>query len=273
MAQPTILADVTGDFPWLGPQRAMLGAGVFNMMQLQDILFSQGFGTRRVCCGLVQQGLVAVGDPPVTVTDPTEAFETEGLALRVQGQDWTCYEQAYLMLHKPAGHECSHKPGVWPSIYTLLPGPLRSRPAGAAAGVQAIGRLDQDTTGLLILSDDGKFIHRLSSPKHHVPKVYLATCKHPVTPQQTERLLAGVVLDDSPIAVRAAACEAVGTHQIRLTLTEGKYHQVKRMIAAVGNRVEALHRSQIGELLLPDDLEPGQWRWLTPAQVAALAGR
>ncbi len=98
--------------------------------------------------------------------------------------------------------------------------------------MQAVGRLDQDTTGLLLLSDDGKFIHRMSSPKHHVPKVYEVRAKHPVDEKQVAKLLAGVVLDDDPQPVRAAACEKTGENQLSLTLTEGKYHQVKRMIAA-----------------------------------------
>lgn len=138
-------------------------------------------------------------------------------------------------------------------------------------GVQAVGRLDQDTTGLLLLTDDGSFIHRMNSPKHHVPKIYEVTLKHESTADQVERLLAGVVLDDDPVPVRAAACEATASHSLRLTLTEGKYHQVKRMLAAVGNRVERLHRSQIGTLTLPPDLMPGQWRWLTQEDLARLA--
>ncbi|HEX5804924.1 MAG TPA: 16S rRNA pseudouridine(516) synthase [Macromonas sp.] len=242
-------------------------------MQLQDILYSQGFGTRRVCCGLVQQGLVGLGEDAQPCTDPTTDIDPEGLVFHVQGQRWAYQAHAYLMLNKPIGHECSQKPSAWPSIYTLLPAPLRARPSGAASGVQAVGRLDQDTTGLLLMSDDGKFIHRLSSPKHHVPKVYEATCKHPITAQQVERLLAGVVLDDDPKPVRATACAALDSHVLQLTLTEGKYHQVKRMIAAVSNRVEALHRSQIGPVELPEDLPPGGWRWLTPAQVTALMGK
>jgi 16S rRNA pseudouridine516 synthase len=141
---------------------------------------------------------------------------------------------------------------------------------GAAAGVQAVGRLDQDTTGLLLLSDDGRFIHRLTSPRHHVPKVYEIGLRHPAQERQIERLLAGVVLDDDPRPVRAAACQVAGERAISLTLTEGKYHQVKRMVAAVGNRVEQLHRSRMGELSLPPDLAPGQWRWLTPGDLQAL---
>jgi 16S rRNA pseudouridine516 synthase len=238
--------------------------------RLEDILFSQGFGTRRVCAGLIQQGHVQVAGQ--TVTDAGAMLVPEGLVLTVQGTPWACHERAYLMLHKPAGTECSQKPSAWPSIYTLLPGPLRQRPQkGAVQGVQAVGRLDQDTTGLLLLTDDGAFIHRMNSPKKHVPKVYEVNAKHPVTATMVERLLAGVVLDDDPRPVRAAACTITGERALSLTLTEGKYHQVKRMVAAVGNRVEALHRSRIGSLQLPPDLAPGQWRWLTPADLALLA--
>jgi 16S rRNA pseudouridine516 synthase len=246
-------------------------------MQLQDILYSQGFGTRRVCAGLVQQGLVQVyseaGDTtPAVCLDSAAEFEPAGLRFRVQGLDWAFHEKAYIMLHKPLATECSQKPSTYPSIYTLLPAPLRQRPQkGAVQGVQAVGRLDQDTTGLLLLTDDGKFIHRMSSPRHEVPKVYEVTVKHPLDDQQVQRLLAGVVLDDDPKPVRAAACEAHSSHGLRLTLTQGKYHQVKRMLAAVGNRVEALHRAQIGALRLPADLASGQWRWLTAEEVANLA--
>lgn len=241
-------------------------------MQLQDILYSQGFGTRRVCAGLIQQGFVSVAG--VKYDDAAMEFEAPGLLFSVQGVPWEYHQPAYLMLHKPAGTECSQKPSTYPSIYTLLPSPLRMRPQkGPVQGVQAVGRLDQDTTGLLLLTDDGKFIHRMSSPRHHVPKVYEVTTKHPVDATQVQRLLAGVVLDDDPAPVRAAACEATGTHHLRLTLTEGKYHQVKRMLAAVGNRVEGLHRARIGELALPDDLAPGQWRWLRPDDLTAVGYR
>ena len=235
-------------------------------MRLEDILFSQGFGTRRVCAGLVQQGYVSFNGK--VQEDPGVFFDPDNLKFKVQGTEWPFFEQAYLMLHKPSGTECSQKPSTWPSIYTLLPSPLRTRPQKAAVqGVQAVGRLDQDTTGLLLLTDDGKFIHRMSSPKHHMPKVYEVTTKHEITQQQVEKLLAGVVLDDNPKPVKAAACERVSETHLKLTLTEGKYHQVKRMLAAVGNRVEGLHRSAIGNLQLPADLAPGQWRWILPSEL------
>ena len=246
-------------------------------MQLQDILYSQGFGTRRVCAGLIQQGLVQVypsldSSVPLSCTDSAAEFVAEGLRFRVQGVDWPYHEKAYLLLHKPLATECSQKPSTYPSIYTLLPSPLRLRPQkGAVQGVQAVGRLDQDTSGLLLLTDDGKFIHRMSSPRHHVAKVYEVTLKHALDEQQLQKLLAGVVLDDDPKPVKAAAAERVAEHHLRLTLTEGKYHQVKRMVAAVSNRVEALHRSQIGGLRLSAALAPGQWHWLSQTDLASLS--
>ena len=246
-----------------------------DAMQLQDILYSQGFGTRRICAGLIQQGWVAVygagAAEPVVCLNALQDFEVEGLVMRVQGVDWSYQDKAYVMLYKPAGTECSQKPSAYPSVYTLLPAPLRQRPSKSAVdGVQAVGRLDQDTTGLLLLSDDGQFIHRMSSPKKHVPKVYRVTSKHPISGDQIERLLAGVVLDDDPRPVRAAACVQLDEHTMDLALTQGKYHQVKRMIAAVGNRVDALHRSRIGGLELPADMRPGEWRWLSQEDIALL---
>jgi 16S rRNA pseudouridine516 synthase len=232
-------------------------------MRLQQILFAQGFGSRRECDGLICHGLVQLGDR--VLLDGQEELEPEGLVLRVQGQDWTCHERAVVLLHKPAGYECSRQPRHHPSVLTLLPPPLRRR------GVQPVGRLDEDTTGLLLLTDDGALIHRLTHPRRHVPKVYEVSTAHPVDAGQLQRLLAGVVLNDDPAPARAAACEAIGSHHLRLTITEGRYHQVKRMVAAAGNRVLGLHRSAFGALILPADLAPGQWRWLTDDALAQLS--
>jgi 16S rRNA pseudouridine516 synthase len=242
-------------------------------MRLDDLLFSQGFGTRRVCAGLIQQGFVQF--PGVeSAQDATEIIATDGMPFKVQGKSWEYHDKAYLLLHKPAGFECSHRPGAWPSAYSLLPAPLRQRPTkGVVQGVQAIGRLDQDTTGLLLLTDDGQFLHKMSSPKHHVPKIYQITTDREVHEKQIEKLLAGVVLNDDPKPVKAAACVQTGVKTLDMTLKEGKYHQVKRMIAAVGNHVVALHRSQIGSLVLGDDLPSGQWRWLLEFELKALQAK
>lgn len=235
-------------------------------MTLEQILFSQGFGARRQCRLLIARGAVEVDG--VICTDAGAQWDVSGGAAAgvftfcVGGEQWQYHARAYLMLHKPPDYECSQKPKSHPSVYSLLPAPLRAR------GVQAVGRLDQDTTGLLLFSDDGQYIHRMTSPRHEVPKVYEVTTREPVTAEQIARLLAGVVLDDSPAPVRALAGDLTTEGILRLTLTSGKYHQVKRMLAAVGNHVDRLHRGQIGRLQMPDDLLPGQWRWLTPEQLA-----
>ena len=232
-------------------------------MRLSQVLFTQGFGTRRACEALIMHGRVEVAGR--VVDDPAADVPTEGLVFRVEGVDWPYHAKALLLMHKPAGYECSRKPRHHPGVLGLLPAPLRAR------DVQPVGRLDADTTGLLLLTDDGALIHRLTSPKKHVPKVYEVGTRHPVDATTAARLLAGVVLDDDPKPVRAAACEPTGERALRLTLLEGKYHQVKRMLAAVGNRVETLHRSAYGALVLPPDLAPGGWRWLDGPQ-AILGG-
>ena len=124
-----------------------------------------------------------------------------------------------------------------------------------------------DTTGMLLFSDDGQFIHRMTSPKHEVPKIYEVTTSTEVTPAQIASLIAGVVLDDSPEPVQALTCAMTASGKLLLTLTSGKYHQVKRMLAAVGNHVESLHRSQIGRLPMPADLAESKWRWLTAEEL------
>ncbi len=237
-------------------------------MKLEQILFSQGFGTRRGCRALILAGEVTVGG--ALCDDPDMPFAVDGpacpvpLGFTVEDVVWQYHARAYLMLHKPAGYECSQKPKHHPSVLSLLPAPLRER------GVQPVGRLDEDTTGLLLLSDDGQFIHRMTSPRHEVPKRYEVVTAEPVTAGQTAALLAGVVLEDDPTPVRALACESGESHALALTLTSGKYHQVKRMLAAVGNHVVRLHRSRMGALELPATLAEGQWRWLQSDDLAQL---
>lgn len=231
-------------------------------MQLERILHSQGFGTRKLCRVLVRSGRVQVNGQ--VCEDPFEDFVTDRLQFSVDGQTWQFYEKCYVMLNKPVGYECSHKTQAHPSVYTLLPAPLRGR------DVQSIGRLDEDTTGLLLFSDDGQFIHRMASPKWKIPKVYEVTTKHNVTQQQVDALLQGVQLHDEPATIAALACVAVSTDRLHLTLGEGKYHQVKRMVGAAGNRVERLRRIAIGNLTLPEDLSEGAWRWLSAEELELL---
>jgi 16S rRNA pseudouridine516 synthase len=230
-------------------------------MRWSQVLFSQGFGTRRECAGLLAAGRLSHAG---RVIEDDADVDTDGLVFEVAGRAWPFQEQALILLHKPAGYECSTKPRHHPGVLSLLPPPLRGR------GVQPVGRLDEDTTGLLLLTDDGALIHRLTSPRHHVPKVYEVGCRHALDESQVARLRDGVVLDDDPAPVRAAAAAIVGPKHLRLTLTEGKYHQVKRMLAAVGNRVDTLHRSAFGGLTLVSLPEAGTWRWVDAAERAAL---
>ena len=235
-------------------------------MRLSQVLFSQGFGPRRECEGLIVSGHVtlhgSVCDDPFLDVDPV------GMSFGVRGVLWPYRAKALVLLNKPAGYECSQKPKHHPSVMSLLPLPLRVR------GLQPVGRLDEDTTGLLLMTDDGALIHRLTSPKKHVPKVYEIETLEPVTDAQIDELRRGVVLHDDPLPVAAAACEMTGENALRMTLLEGKYHQVKRMVAATGNTVERLHRSSYGVLTLGDDLKPGQWRWLSgPEAVLGISTR
>lgn len=231
-------------------------------LDLERILSKQGFGTRKQCRIMIFNGEITVnGD---ICDDPDAEFSLENLSYTVKGEAWDYREKSYLMLHKPSNYECSHKTQHHPTIYSLLPYPLVAR------DVQCIGRLDEDTTGLILISDDGQFIHKMSSPKHKVPKVYEVTCKHPVLQANIHALLQGVQLVDEPAPIAALDVKQISDTVIHMTLAEGKYHQVKRMVAAMGNRVEALKRIQIGGLKLSDDLKVGEWRWLTKVDLSLL---
>ncbi len=234
-------------------------------MTLEKILQSQGFGTRRQCAGLILAGYVTVRGE--LVEDPSAEFELEGLPFTVDGDGWIARSKLTLVMHKPAGHECSRKAVHHASVFELLPPPIRER------GVQPIGRLDADTTGLLLLTDDGQLNHALISPRRHVPKIYVATLKHAADAGLCEQLCAGVMLHDENEMVRAESARLLSDTLLEMTISEGKYHQVKRMVAASGNRVEALHRVQIGSLRLPDELAPGRWREITEAELEAVRTR
>lgn len=225
-------------------------------MNLTKLLQSQGFGTRRECTALVRNGRVSIAG--ALSGDPDADVSPQGLSFSVDGETWQYREKVYVMLHKPAGYECSQRPKHHPSVLSLLPVQLRNR------GIQTVGRLDEDTTGLLLLTDDGQFLHVYTSPKKNIAKGYRATVKHALTDAQLEALRAGVVLHDDPDPVVAQSAIARDAHTLELTLTGGKYHQVKRMVAAAGNRVEALHRERMGAFTLPPDLAPGAWRYVEP---------
>ena len=231
-------------------------------LPLERIICNQGFGVRKLCRIMIANGDVTVNG--TLCDDPNAEFSLENLSYTVKGEAWDYKEKSYLMMHKPSHYECSHKTQHHPTIYSLLPYPLVER------GVQCIGRLDEDTTGLILISDDGQFIHKMSSPKHKVPKIYEVTCKHAVSEANIQALLGGVKLIDEDETIAALDVKQVTQNVIHMTLAEGKYHQVKRMIAAIANRVEGLKRIQIGELTLLADLKVGEWRWLKTEELCKL---
>lgn len=233
-----------------------------NDMQLFRILQSQGIGTRRECQDLVRRHQVLVNDVPVN--DPEQEFQLVDLRFSVADVSFEYRAQAYLVMHKPAGYECSRMPRDHPSVFSLLPEYLLRR------GAQCVGRLDQDTTGLLLFSDDGRFIHDHTSPRKHIGKTYLITCKHTFDESLIQHLLSGVQLHDEPHPVRAVECIGLTDKRLRLVIDEGKYHQVKRMVAAAGNGVDALHRLAVGRYALPEELAPGAWKWLETDDLLAL---
>ena len=234
-----------------------------SKLSLDRILQSQGFGTRKYCRELAADGDVSIGG--AIVTDSHASIETDGLEFSVFGESHRYREHLYIALNKPANYECSRKPSHHPGVLSLFPEQFIRR------DVQPVGRLDHDTTGLLLLSDDGAFIHAQSSPRRHIPKVYIATTHDPITAELVAQLMGGVKLHDETLPLAAVTCRIIETHQLEIVLEEGKYHQVKRMLAAAGNHCTALRRSQIGGLKLDTlGLAEGEWCYLDAGQLALL---
>lgn len=170
----------------------------------------------------------------------------------------------YIMLNKPAGYECSLKNSSHPSVMTLLDVDKRDR-------LHTVGRLDVDTTGLILITDDGQWTHRIISPRHQCDKVYVATLAEPLPDNAEAVFQAGILLNGEDKPTLPAVLERIDERTARLTIHEGKYHQVKRMFAYLGNLVLTLHRERIGSIALDDSLELGESRYLTPAEVQELA--
>jgi 16S rRNA pseudouridine516 synthase len=226
-------------------------------MRLDRLLANLGYGSRRevghmVAGGLVVRDGIRLRDPgerlPITPDMPDH--------IRVGAAPIDPPPPLTLILHKPLGVVCSHKePGR--SVYELLPERWRRR----EPVLSTIGRLDADTSGLLLITDDGALLHRVISPRAHVTKRYLATLARPLEGHERPAFAAGdLVLEGETAPLAPAALEPLSSTVAHLTITEGRYHQVRRMFAAVGNHVEALHRDRVGGLALPDDLAPGEWR-------------
>lgn len=182
------------------------------------------------------------------------------------GQSLALVGLRYVMLHKPAGVECSARRGLYPLAHELLDLPKSAR-------LNPVGRLDVDTTGLVLMTDDGQWSHRITSPKRRCEKVYEVTIADPLEGEAAQRAVEafqeGVLLDGEDQPTKPAELEMLDAQRARLVLIEGKYHQVKRMFAAIGNHVTDLHRSSIGPITLDETLAPGEWRHLSEEEIGA----
>ncbi|ESQ83430.1 pseudouridine synthase [Asticcacaulis sp. AC466] len=230
-------------------------------MKLIKRLANLGYGSRKEMQTLIRMGAItdAAGTP---LSDDTDIAHEE---IRYRGKALDPAFGMVMMLNKPTGYVCSLK-DRGRLVYELLP----SRFAERKPVLSTIGRLDADTSGLLLFTDDGDYLHKIISPKNHVAKIYEVTCARPIEDHYAAIFAAGtLVLESEKDALKPAFLEVTGEKTARLTLYEGRYHQVRRMFAAVGNHVETLHRAQMGTLTL-GDLKPGKWRLLSAAEAQAL---
>ncbi|MCQ2122327.1 MAG: rRNA pseudouridine synthase [Fibrobacter sp.] len=239
-------------------------------LTLERLLSGIGFGSRKEARALVRMGLVELDGK--VLEDPFVEFETRPENITVNGEEVPTVEKLYVMLHKPTGVECSHNARDHQSVFALLPDRF------TAMGIQTVGRLDADSSGMILLSNQGDFIHKLESPKKGFLKRYRVTLARPFTEAQKAELLKGVMLKDErrPVLAREiveerVAIDGVETDTVVITIGEGLYHQVRRMFAAVGNHVETLERISIGSLQLDQSLGLGGWRFLTAEELALFA--
>ena len=227
-------------------------------MFLEKMLQSQGFGSRKHCQQLIKNGAVSVEGEKID--QPKHKLDLNNLSFSVYDQHFEYREKVYIALNKPQGYECSHQATHHFSVFDFFNDVLMNR------GLQCVGRLDQDTCGLLLLTDDGQFLQALTHPKKHVAKVYQMQTVDPVTEQQILQLQQGVELHNESGIFAATNVVQLAENELQMTIHQGVYHQVKRMLAAVGNKVERLQRQQIGALTLPE-LEQGKWIYLNAEQV------
>ncbi len=236
-------------------------------MRLDRLLANLGYGTRREVERVVRAGLVVLDG--VALEDAGQRIAiTSDLPARMtfDGAPLDPPPGLTLMLHKPVGVTCSHKE-QGPLVYSLLPERWRRR----EPAISTVGRLDKDTSGLLLLTDDGALLHRIISPRSHVSKRYDVTLDRPLRGEEEQSFASGELMLEGEIKpLLPVQMEVLSTTRVYLTLTEGRYHQVRRMFAAVGNHVLALHRESIGGLALPSSLAPGQFTPLTRAEILAI---
>ena len=253
-----------------------------SIRRLDQTLSARGFGSRKEIHAIVRAGLVRVNG--VAAHSAGQKIDLERDQVSVRGEPVCLQEFIYIMLHKPRGVLSATSDPRAPTVMDLLPAQLRRR------GLFPVGRLDKDTTGLLLLTDDGALAHALLSPRRHVPKTYLVTLRYPAREDDIAAFAAGMRLPaaegrppedclpaelsilEHPPALHATPLASEGGYMARVVLREGKYHQVKRMFAARGNEVLALHRESMGPLILDEALKPGECRELTAEEIEGLRG-
>ncbi|WP_314284641.1 16S rRNA pseudouridine(516) synthase RsuA [Haemophilus sputorum] len=229
-------------------------------MRLDKFIAEQTGLTRSQAAKALKSGVVSVN----------EEIEKSG-ARKVSAEDAIRYEGEllewleggqYFMLYKPQGYVCSHYDGEYPTVFQFFDYPLMNK-------LHTAGRLDVDTTGLVLLTDDGQWSHRITSPKHHCEKTYLVTLADPVEAFYAQQLAEGILLRGEKEPCLPAKMEILDDYNVNLTISEGRYHQVKRMFAALGNKVEALHRWRIGDIVLDESLEEGEYRGLSDEEIGS----
>ena len=230
------------------------------MLRLDRYLVTLGVGSRSQVQKMIRSGMVRVNGE--RVTDPGKQADEATAALTVNGEAIDARLTRHVMLHKPAGLLTAARDRKQPTVMDLLP------ESYAAIGCMPVGRLDKDTTGLLLLTTDGEMNHRLLAPARHVDKIYRAVVEGELRPEHVAAFAAGLHLSD--FDAQPARLEILSPHEGLVTVHEGKFHQVKRMFAAVGCEVTELHRLTFGSLTLDEALAPGQWRELTEDELSAL---
>lgn len=229
-------------------------------MRLDKFLAEQTGLTRSQAGKALRSGAVSVNGI-IEKNSAAKISETDLICYQGEMLEWVSTGQ-YFMLYKPQGYVCSHDNGDYPTVFSFFDYPLNQH-------LHCAGRLDVDTTGLVLLTDDGQWSHRITSPKHHCEKTYLVTLADPIEAHYAEEFAKGILLRGEKSPTLPASFEAIDDYNVHLTISEGRYHQVKRMFAALGNKVVALHRWKIGDIVLDDDLCEGELRPLTAQEIEA----